>query len=94
MIRLLPALFCLLPGLALADGFDRLTDRERFLALVGGHELALPLLGVALTVQPGGQIEGAAMGAPITGQWTWKEGLFCRSMQWSGTGRSATFVLR
>ncbi|HMS95297.1 MAG TPA: hypothetical protein PKA03_08770 [Tabrizicola sp.] len=37
------------------------------------------------TVRPGGVIEGSALGWTITGTWDWRDGYFCREMDWSGT---------
>ena len=31
-----------------------------------------------------GRIDGSALGWRITGRWTWKDGYFCREMDWSG----------
>lgn len=70
---------------AAADGFEPVTDKARFLQLIEGRELRLGLFGVGLRVLPDGRIEGSAMGWPITGSWEWREGYFCREMDWSGT---------
>ena len=32
-----------------------------------------------------GSIAGSALGWDITGHWAWKDGYFCREMDWSGT---------
>ena len=42
------------------------------------------LFGISLQVQPDGQIKGRAMGWDVTGTWDWKDGYFCREMDWSG----------
>ncbi|MEY4983547.1 MAG: hypothetical protein RIR62_1813 [Pseudomonadota bacterium] len=86
--RLLPLL--LLPLLALpalpamAEGFQRIDDRDEFLGTVQGRELRLGLFGITLQVKPDGKIEGRAMGWDVTGRWDWKDGYFCREMDWSG----------
>jgi hypothetical protein len=86
MRPLLPAILALLPlaapGIASAGDFYRLTDRDAFVSLVDGKELVLPFFGVELTVKPTGEIDGAAQGWPITGEWGWKDGYFCRTMYW------------
>lgn len=82
----IPAL--LAPVLALlplsAAAFETVGDRDRFLALVEGRELRIGLLGIALTVRADGTIGGAAQGQPVSGRWTWENGLFCRDMAWGG----------
>jgi hypothetical protein len=81
--RLLLLLGLALPVPALADA--PLTSRDDFVAMVSGKELTLPLFGVSIKVDPSGGIEGSAMGWPVTGNWRWENGLFCRTMDWSGT---------
>ena len=55
------------------------TDRAAFVELVGGRSLTG--LGVSLTVSGSGKIGGRAFGRDVTGQWTWDQGYFCRTMQ-------------
>lgn len=79
------AVFCL--GLvqgapAQADGFSAVTDKGRFLDLVAGRELRIGAYGLSLRVLPDGRIEGKAMGREVSGSWAWKDGYFCRQMQW------------
>jgi len=89
MSRLLQALLVIAPmvfsGTARAEGYSRMTDRDAFVSLTTGRDLALPIFGVTLKIVASGQIEGNAMGGPVSGRWEWKDGLFCRSMTWSGT---------
>lgn len=82
----LPVLLLLIASAlpAAAESFQRIDDRDEFLGTVAGKELRLGLFGIALQVQPDGQIKGRAMGWDITGQWDWKDGYFCREMDWSG----------
>jgi hypothetical protein len=81
--RLLILLGLALPAPALAE--TPLADRDAFVAMVAGRELALPLFGVSIKVEPSGSLNGSAMGWPVTGEWRWENGLFCRTMDWSGT---------
>ena len=74
-----------LPGPALADGFEPVTDKDRFLDLVRDRELRIGLYNLSLNVLPDGTIDGSALGWEITGNWSWKDGYFCRQMDWSGT---------
>jgi hypothetical protein len=85
MFRFLPALFALAPTVALAADYAPVTTREAFVALVQDHQLALPLFGISLKVEASGQIEGTAQGAAVTGEWDWKDGMFCRTMRWAAT---------
>jgi hypothetical protein len=78
MKHLLAAL-CLVPLPALADGYDRVTDRAAFVGLVEGRTLTS--LGVSLTVSGAGTIGGRAFGRDVTGAWTWNDGYFCRTLQ-------------
>ena len=82
---LLAATFALpAPALAGAEEFKAVHDRQTFLALVQGRDLSLPLFRIRLTVRPDGRIEGSALGWGVTGTWSWKDGYFCREMDWSG----------
>ncbi|QYZ69434.1 dihydrodipicolinate reductase [Neotabrizicola shimadae] len=72
------------PVLAGAEEFQAVRDRQAFLSLVNGRDLSLPLFRIRLSVEPDGRIEGSALGWEITGTWAWKDGYFCREMDWSG----------
>ncbi|MEY4870744.1 MAG: hypothetical protein RLZZ563_74 [Pseudomonadota bacterium] len=68
----------------LAESFSRISDRDAFIGTVSGKELRMGLFGIALTVEPDGEIKGSAMGWDISGTWEWQDGYFCREMDWSG----------
>lgn len=61
-----------------AEGFRVVQDRDNFLNLVNGRQLTR--LGIRLNVTNAGQIQGRAFGKPVTGQWRWENGYFCRSL--------------
>lgn len=82
---LLVLLFSLMALPSRAEGFERISTREDFVAAVEGRDLRIGLLGVTLNVRPDGTITGDAMGWAVTGKWDWKDGFFCREMDWSGT---------
>ena len=83
LLRLIP--LCLLLVLpAAAQAFTPVRDRDQFLQLVAGRELRLGLFRIGLTILPDGRIEGSALGWGVTGRWQWKDGYFCREMDWSG----------
>ena len=72
-----------LPALA-DDGFARIDDKAKFRGTGQGRELRYGAFGIRLQVEPDGQIRGRALGWAITGKWDWKDGYFCREMDWSG----------
>jgi hypothetical protein len=89
MVRPFLALLALMLSLvalpARADGYERIATREDFVAAVDGRDMRIGLLGITLNVRADGTITGDAMGWPVTGSWDWKDGFFCREMDWSGT---------
>jgi hypothetical protein len=84
-IALLSILTLAAPPLAAAEDFEPVKEKDRFLDLIKDRELRIGLYNLSLSVLPDGRIDGSAMGWGITGQWTWKDGYFCREMDWSGT---------
>lgn len=64
---------------AMAD-FARVEDRSQFLSLVDGRDLTR--FGVSLQVTESGGITGRAFGRDVTGDWSWRDGFFCRDMAW------------
>jgi hypothetical protein len=79
MRHILLATLAALATPALADDYDRITDRAAFVDLVSGR--TLKAIGVSLTVSPAGTIGGSAFGRDVTGAWSWDSGYFCRTMQ-------------
>lgn len=75
---------CMGATAARAEGFAPIHDRDRFVELVEGRDLILGLFGIRLNVTPDGRIDGRAVSAPVTGTWYWRDGFFCREMDWSG----------
>ena len=71
------------PRTAQAEGFRVVDSDTRFVALIEGRELRR--LGIRLTVTPTGEIQGRAFGGPVTGQWRWENGYFCRDLFWNDT---------
>ena len=71
------------PRTAQAEEFRVVDSDTRFVALVEGRELRR--LGIRLTVTPTGEIQGRAFGGPVTGQWRWENGYFCRDLFWNDT---------
>jgi hypothetical protein len=75
---------CLAGATAQAQDFVPVTEKSEFLEVLSGRELELRLFKIRLDVQPDGQIAGSALGWDVTGSWDWKDGYFCREMDWSG----------
>ncbi|WP_300032610.1 dihydrodipicolinate reductase [uncultured Roseobacter sp.] len=71
----------LLAGAAAAE-FTKIDEQSEFLDIVSGKELKRPF--VQLEVSPDGQISGRGAAWPVTGNWTWKDGYFCRDLFWGG----------
>jgi hypothetical protein len=69
-------------GPVAAEEFRVIDDADRFVSLVSGRELRR--LGIRVNVSPAGEISGRAFGAPVTGEWTWQGGYFCRDLYWNG----------
>lgn len=76
--------FLLATSPAFANDYQPVMDKDAFLELVAGKELRNGLYDLSLFVTPDGQINGDALGWKITGTWSWKDGYFCREMDWEG----------
>ncbi|NNE87857.1 MAG: dihydrodipicolinate reductase [Silicimonas sp.] len=68
---------------AFAEGFQRVEGRDRFLSVVQDRDLTR--LGIRVKVTDRGQIVGRAFGQNVTGDWSWKDGYFCRDLYWGGS---------
>lgn len=68
---------------AFAEGFAPVREKSEFVGLISGK--ALTSFGISLTVSPGGAIKGRAFGTPVTGNWNWNNGLFCRDLAYGNT---------
>lgn len=69
----------LLSVAAPAAAFERIASKADFVNLVAGK--ALTRMGITLNVSPEGRIEGRAFGRPVTGEWRWADGFFCRELR-------------
>jgi hypothetical protein len=87
MKRLLAVLALVLgaAGPAAANDYEPIRDKSAFLSLIEGRSLQLRLFRISLSVLPDGRIDGSALGWPVKGKWEWKNGYFCREMDWSGS---------
>ena len=59
-----------------------MADQQKFLQLIEGKELRRPF--VRLEVTPNGEISGYGAAWPVTGEWSWRDGYFCRDLYWDG----------
>lgn len=85
MIRVLTVAATLLVATpVLANAYERISDRDTFVDLVGDSELRIGMYGLTLNVRDNGTITGKAVGWDIVGSWSWENGYFCRDMDWSG----------
>jgi hypothetical protein len=69
---------------AYANDFSAVREKTAFLSLVEGRDLKIGIYNLSLSVLPDGKIKGRALGWDITGSWDWRDGYFCREMDWSG----------
>ncbi|MEM1362127.1 MAG: dihydrodipicolinate reductase [Pseudomonadota bacterium] len=63
-----------------ASAFEQINRADQFVAAISGK--ALTRVGIRLTVSPGGEIQGRAFGRPVSGDWSWQDGYFCRDLRW------------
>lgn len=77
-----------------ATAFERITDQREFTQLLQASALAR--FGIQLQVSADGRITGRGFGYPVTGDWRWSNGLFCRTLDWGGMdlGYNCQAVLR
>lgn len=79
------ATFLVLPAPAIA--FEQVTRAAHFTSLIEDRRLSR--FGIRLEVLPvradAGHIRGRAFGYDVTGDWQWRNGYFCREMDWGGT---------
>ncbi len=69
-------------GSAQAD-LAKVSDANEFKSLVSGKTLTRPL--VKLRVAPEGRISGKGAAWDVTGSWQWRDGYFCRDLNWGGS---------
>lgn len=62
--------------------WSKVSDKAEFMQLVSGKSLVRPF--VDLKVSADGSIAGKGAAWAVTGNWTWKQGFFCRSLFWGG----------
>jgi len=80
----LPLLFVLLSIASTAAVADlaKVKDGAAFMQLVEGKTLTRPL--VKLVVETNGEISGVGVRWDVSGNWSWRDGYFCRDLFWGG----------
>lgn len=63
--------------------FAKVNAAKDFKAIVAGKTLTRPM--VKLEVSPEGAISGMGLTWEVTGNWTWRDGYFCRDLYWGGS---------
>jgi len=67
-----------------ASGYAPVTEQNEFLSYLSDRNLSNRLYGLSLTVSQDGTIVGRAAGYDVTGSWSWRDGYFCRELDWGG----------
>lgn len=62
--------------------FAKVDAHSEFVRLVSGKTLSRPFIDIVVT--PDGRIQGTGARWEVTGQWSWQDGYFCRSLFWGG----------
>ncbi len=70
---------------ALLEGLVAVTERKRFVEILGSREIRQLVFFMRGKVSPDAQISGNALSCPVTGTGDWKDGCFCRKLDWYGT---------
>ncbi len=75
------ALLAPVAGTASAE-FAKIDTQDDFVRLVTNKELTRPFVNLSVTSD--GRIMGMGASWEVTGEWTWRDGFFCRSLFWGG----------
>lgn len=78
----LATFIAVVPASAALAEFSKIEDQSDFVALIAGKELKRPF--VKIEVASDGSISGYGAAWPVTGEWTWSDGFFCRDLFWAG----------
>ena len=63
--------------------FAKVDSERDFKSIVSGKTLTRPM--VRLRVSPEGEISGRGLTWDVEGQWSWRDGYFCRDLYWGGS---------
>lgn len=76
---LVATLFLATPAAAL----EPITQEARFVQMIDGKVLSR--FGIRLEVGADGTIAGRGFGRKVSGAWEWRDGYFCRTLDWGAT---------
>lgn len=62
--------------------FAQVKDESQFKTIISGKTLTRPL--IRLEVSPTGTIKGRGAKWDVSGTWKWRDGYFCRDLNWGG----------
>ena len=71
-------LLVVLSDSAFADSFQRVDQRDGFMSIIKHKDLMR--FGIRLKITDRGEIVGRAFGRKVTGDWSWRDGYFCRDL--------------
>lgn len=71
----------LMASTALAE-FSKVENQSDFIDLVRDKKLKRPFVNLEVSAE--GEISGYGAAWPVTGNWTWDDGYFCRDLFWAG----------
>ena len=60
----------------------KVNSQSEFIRLVAGKTISRPFVRIELAQD--GSITGRGARWDVTGEWTWRDGFFCRSLYWGG----------
>ena len=76
---------CITLGLTAAPAaaeYAKVEKEQEFRSIITGKTLTRPL--IRLEVDPKGTISGIGARWEVTGNWSWRDGYFCRDLFWGG----------
>ncbi|MHA6263020.1 dihydrodipicolinate reductase [Arenibacterium sp. CAU 1754] len=76
------AFACALIAAPASAEFAQVTDEAQFKSIISGKTLTRPL--IRLEVSPSGVIRGRGARWDVSGTWSWRDGFFCRELNWGG----------
>lgn len=82
MKRVVAVVIACFAALPVRADFAKVENAEDFQTLVSGKVLTRPL--IKLKVLPSGAIQGTGARWEVTGNWSWRDGFFCRDLYWGG----------
>jgi len=82
LLKLSAAVVSVFLAAPVAAEFAKINSESDFRKVVAGKTLTRPLIKIQVT--PEGRISGRGASWDVTGNWRWKDGYFCRDLEWGG----------